>query len=559
MSLIEWTELAGEQTEALAALLVNREHPSSVRITPSKGDGGVDILHRDGDGPGQDVVYQVKKFHKTLTDKQKENVRESVDRLFTDPRWADLNVTAWRLVMPWDPTPEQEHWVRDLVHAHRPDIDVVWHGKTFLNGLAAKYPDVVDYYLHGGRERQKKAHLKLVALMGMENMSADAEPAIQLDRIGRAVAALNHDPLYLFDVHTGHGAPHDFRAAPAASSHPNLVMSAVQWVAPDHWVQIDIVARTAVATQLAPISITGSFAAPTESPEAVQQLQDFSRYGAPLDHDDLTFTGALTAPGGFGGPIENARVWLLPVKEPENTSRLRMDARDSAGVLIADLNVRVVERSHAVHGLRSVLADDDSDQLRIEIRADLHAQTTQMSLTFQPVAGQPVSVVAPVVEFVAACCSPNRIRIGNRDAWPQSAVDETSLSRLLDNYPEQRANWAEAAEVMRDLRSIQGRCREVINTLDLTAVTDSNREQWARVGELLDGEEIQVHIGDDRALFAQVARNAASMLTTAESFTLVLPFTVVVGNMNYTLVGNCTRCSRTCRCSSVETWTAIPG
>jgi hypothetical protein len=39
-------------------LLVNRERPNSVRITPSRGDGGVDILDLKAGPGGSDVVIR---------------------------------------------------------------------------------------------------------------------------------------------------------------------------------------------------------------------------------------------------------------------------------------------------------------------------------------------------------------------------------------------------------------------------------------------------------------------------------------------------------------------
>lgn len=43
MSRVEWTTLSGEEVEAVVAMLINREHPLSARVTPSQGDGGVDF------------------------------------------------------------------------------------------------------------------------------------------------------------------------------------------------------------------------------------------------------------------------------------------------------------------------------------------------------------------------------------------------------------------------------------------------------------------------------------------------------------------------------------
>lgn len=78
MSLIEWTRLEGGQVEAVA-MLVNREHPNSVRITPSRaGTAAVDILDRNAGPGGSDVVYQVKRYTEKLTKSRKDKVEDSL-------------------------------------------------------------------------------------------------------------------------------------------------------------------------------------------------------------------------------------------------------------------------------------------------------------------------------------------------------------------------------------------------------------------------------------------------------------------------------------------------
>jgi HJR/Mrr/RecB family endonuclease len=77
MTRVEWTRYEGDDIEAVVAMFINREHPNSTRITPSVGDGGVDILHRGAAG-GKDVVYQVKKFAAPLSKGQYKQVRKSL-------------------------------------------------------------------------------------------------------------------------------------------------------------------------------------------------------------------------------------------------------------------------------------------------------------------------------------------------------------------------------------------------------------------------------------------------------------------------------------------------
>ncbi|TVT10149.1 restriction endonuclease [Amycolatopsis bartoniae] len=112
MGRVEWTRIDGEDVEAVVAMFVNRERPNSARITPSRGDGGVDILERAAAPGGRDAVYQVKRYTEPVTARQKDEIENSLERLFTDPRWANLDVGVWYLVTPWDPSPEAENWYR---------------------------------------------------------------------------------------------------------------------------------------------------------------------------------------------------------------------------------------------------------------------------------------------------------------------------------------------------------------------------------------------------------------------------------------------------------------
>jgi len=88
MTRVEWTLLDGGAVEAVVAMFVNREQVNSVRITPSRGDGGVDILDRAAGPGGGDAAYQVKRYTEALTAKQKSEVEKSLRTLERDPRWA---------------------------------------------------------------------------------------------------------------------------------------------------------------------------------------------------------------------------------------------------------------------------------------------------------------------------------------------------------------------------------------------------------------------------------------------------------------------------------------
>lgn len=83
---VAWDRYEGNDVEAVIATLVNREHPRSIRITPSPGDGGIDILDHKAATDGGDVVYQGTRYAKPLTGGQKTKVLNSFKRLFDEDK-----------------------------------------------------------------------------------------------------------------------------------------------------------------------------------------------------------------------------------------------------------------------------------------------------------------------------------------------------------------------------------------------------------------------------------------------------------------------------------------
>jgi hypothetical protein len=58
---VEWTRYGGDEVETVVAMLVNRKRPNSIRITPSRGDAGVDILDPRASGAAEaDAVLQAR-------------------------------------------------------------------------------------------------------------------------------------------------------------------------------------------------------------------------------------------------------------------------------------------------------------------------------------------------------------------------------------------------------------------------------------------------------------------------------------------------------------------
>lgn len=192
---LAWSEYSGEDIERAVAMFIAMEHPRAVRITPSRGDGGVDILDRCE----RTVVYQVKGFHEALTTGQQRKVEDSIDRLISDPRWADLSLDEWHLVTPWDPTPERLQWLLDYAQS-KGLPEPIWDGLADCDGWAAKYPYIVDYFFNGGQRKVQEAAVQLLEGFRLKELTHGIPDDLSVDDVKQgmssAVAFLNERDVY---------------------------------------------------------------------------------------------------------------------------------------------------------------------------------------------------------------------------------------------------------------------------------------------------------------------------------------------------------------------------
>lgn len=144
---IDWGAYSGSEIEKIAAMCIAIEKPNSINITPSQGDGGIDILDKDSNS-----VYQIKKFSSSLTPNQKQQIYKSIKRLADDNRVQAYKVEHYYLVMPYNPTLELEKWFTETCR-EMGFSNCTWLGVTSFQNWAAKYPQIIDYYINGFKDQ----------------------------------------------------------------------------------------------------------------------------------------------------------------------------------------------------------------------------------------------------------------------------------------------------------------------------------------------------------------------------------------------------------------------
>jgi hypothetical protein len=516
VSRIEWTRLQGDDVEAVIAMFVNRERPNSTRITPSRGDGGVDILDRGGASGGRDAVHQVKRYTNPLDKKQKDEVEKSLDALAGDARWKDLDVSEWHLDTPWDPTPEAETWLQGLAKARA--LKAVWHGLTWADQLAAKYGDVVDYYLRGGRNRIEETYATVLGLLALERTEQNVDVATIVGRIQAALPALDSDPHYRYELRFGEGDYTD------GYTRQGIVMTQVTGRDGGAWAAVDIIARCAASTQIRPITINGTFTAQAGT-EFEKDLRGFIDFGAPFTSPTGAYNGDIDAPGGLGGKIVDALVKTLPVDQGAGANPdLHVQILDPDGDVIASADVERVEVSGGREGLR-VLLKEVNGAFTLEERRFVRAGKSTRQITLGGLAGRPVQVVQRALEFLLACVTPNSARISIRHTPPELGVPDPNWN-FLDLMLDASSALAREKSAVDALVTIQARSRVPIAVPDLSKTPVAHIREWLTVAELLNAGEASASYPEGQSLVLEVGPEVE---LPSGPFGIMVPLGVTVG------------------------------
>lgn len=148
--MIQWHDkrMSGELFERVVAVLLLRVHPKARRIRPASGDGGVDIYVPISDD--QIEIFQCKHFGDRI---RWEQVTTSLNSLKSG-HVHDRKVVRWYLVVPKTLSKTQKKTFDEKTKDYPFDCD--WFAEDQLDGLAADYPEVGEYYFGEGKVRLQK-------------------------------------------------------------------------------------------------------------------------------------------------------------------------------------------------------------------------------------------------------------------------------------------------------------------------------------------------------------------------------------------------------------------
>jgi hypothetical protein len=480
---VEWSRLSGAEIEAVLGVLLCREHPTATRVKPSRGDGGIDVWVPEGESA---TVYQIKGYTGNIDSTRQNHIKSSWTTLLAYAAENSITLSAWYLVTPENPTKEQLQWFKRLTQGV--SFPCVWRGLDFVDGLAAKYPEVIDYYLRDGKDRLEETVRQLLAVAGLKNPAAS--PATSVDSLRELHGALNQfDPHFYYDFSV-QMLNADGTCPPAAVA-PGTI-AGVRLTDNERCITYSIIPRFNEALKERPVPGQMTLTAEPGSP-LHEQLEDWAKFGGALT--DVPATNVRwDLPGGFGGEYEEARVTIGASKPIPGSIHETVNLRvlETDGSVVASLDFVTEEASSGIDqkGARSLGHDKEVGLVRYELRMNRDDDKGQIAaninISVEEATGRLVGDMAPCIRFIASLRPPRRIQIFSRNGpaltpplpIPQELVPE-----------EQGKLWILMCE---SLATIQEHVIERIKFPDMMRHHAINSmadiEEWYRAARLLRGE-----------------------------------------------------------------------
>lgn len=448
MPLIEWTRLSGEAVEDAVAMLLCGENFEATQVRPGKGDGGIDVFVPNAADWSRRDVYQVKRYAENLTNSQKRKIVGSLRQAVKTAEAEKWTISSWWLVLPLNPTPSNLAWfnqqTKDL------PFDAHWVGLNRVEFLAAKYPQVIDYYLRDGRERLQEQTDRLTAIVAGRIGRQSGEPLQPFDTVGDLhgiYKAMNeYDPHYRYEFSMTSEPPSQ-ESAPKA---PGLV-GVTCYGSSDGWVNISIFARSLAATEKRPIAGEFELHLPDDGPYR-QEFQKFIDYGTPVTLPAGSAKVKLDLPGGLGGDLSDVAVSLGASTEFTRVSNERelifamlSPERES----LAEIELSLDEATVGQRGGYRTVWKDEPGFISIEILAMEHPDlTANVSITVDVAGKRPGEVVASL-EFLANMHSSNMIGLAQAFGPREFTIGTINEERPKD------LDFVRWAKIARALTSIQ--------------------------------------------------------------------------------------------------------
>lgn len=468
---INWERESGDRIEEFVTAALVLEHSGGCRITPSRGDGGIDVLLPFEDGTWH--VVQVKRYSQPLDSKQMGAVERSF-AAFQDEALLNVKVSKWSLAMPWDPTRERLVWLQALPKRD-PDLVVAWMGRTPLDVLAAGNPRLVDYYFGDGEERLQTLMARaLDAGQPVQGSGSDGLLTSAVRRIDDLAAVMEEiDPFYRYEIAMVTSIPPESEMSAHAEGAAMARFGTTESGQP---FRLRVVPRSPLSAQFRPIKQTVRFSAQPGTSD-FEALQLFRDYGKPFVGVAAEITHAEGPPGTTQtGPS----ILSLYVAEHEALPPMELVLSDATENILATLPLEPARGNLSVREDGFWMATTDrTGALKVELRSGGVERDITLSLSFQVPVGATAVHVADTARLGGLLVQGGSLLI--RAVGGQPLVGPFVYQGGLG--PSQ-VLWT----VLERYSRLQAHTHDVVKIPDLRSVPESEHERFEVVINALDGQ-----------------------------------------------------------------------
>lgn len=506
MAPVAWTVLGGDLAETVLSNLLYNEHTNAVRIRPSQGDLGIDVLVPvDATGEPFDV-YQLKKFADNLEDSEKRQIKGSFRRFLVGVGRYGMPAADWYLMMPLDPTKDNYlAWFNGMPSEVIADMfadaelalteqekqrikawrqadgrRIEWKGALYCDNLAAKYRFVIDYYLHGADQIIREAVKDVASLLKTDqSLPASAAagartvalmtPAELFDHLTTLNRVLDTDPHYRYAISLD-------PAPPDIVNEPDLVAATQVTQEDGQTVTVRVLQRFAEALNERPIKLDFKFL--TDHATFDRQAFDMWRkYGKAL-----TAPAEVTAdlPGGLGDAMSGG-VAQVSIGAAGQTQEARFRIRRPDGTTGEPLPFSITMSEGAAGD--SGQGCDHTDFLTFEVISDRELQTGTWDFKRKRLVGAEVVAALPSIEFMQELQAPNILEIASKYG---QFVTYGEIPPNEYVFPDGVVDY------LRALATVQTATATPILIPDLTTVRTADVEAAAEAAALVSGQTVVV-------------------------------------------------------------------
>jgi hypothetical protein len=407
MTGIRWGELEPLQTQQLISALLVRTVPNAQVVDGAGGDDGADVVAPIAGGIH---VYEIKSFTSRLTASQRRQVEHSL----ATARNRRTNMVAWTLVLPLDPSPAEERWMREKLDSMA-GVPVAWMGRTQLEAAFAERPDLARAFLPGSAQQQA---LQWLSAHGHEEagLGAGVPNAVSRGRkLRQQLRVVDPDYDFDLDLHAGgttiHVSPKDAQA----------------------------MNRRPIAGALSVEAAAGTVAA--------EAIEEFHVYGAPLKLASENITGvSIDLPGGLNALIEGRAPTGIEVGPTESEPRRARFVAVSGIKALARLSVVITQTSRGTAGGARLVATDEAKTLRLELRMLPDGRAGGVNFTLSSANGGFPGDALPAARFLAKLAISDTLRL--------EIPDEPTATMRLPNV-DAAVGAADVVELLEALERVQ--------------------------------------------------------------------------------------------------------